>query len=147
MYRIVIDIGGTNTVIGLVDTDGICLKTLALKTQDFTQIELFVSEIVHKIKSFNISDDKLSGIGIGAPNGNFYTGNIEFAPNLPFKGVIPIKKLLQTHFQTNIALSNDANAAAYGEKKFGGAKNMSDFIMITLGTGVGSGIVINHQLV
>lgn len=147
MYKIGIDIGGTNTIIGLVNAKGICIKTISLKTQQYTQIESFINDIVTAVKSFQIKNNNLSGIGIGAPNGNYYTGNIEYAPNLPFEGVVPIKHLLERHFHINIALDNDANAAAYGEKIFGGARNIKDFIMITLGTGVGSGIVINNQLV
>ena len=87
------------------------------------------------------------GIGVGAPNGNFYTGTIEYAPNLPWKGIIPLCKLLQDEFKLPVVLTNDANAAALGEMKYGAAKDMKDFIMITLGTGVGSGIVTNGTLV
>jgi len=91
--------------------------------------------------------DKIKGIGVGAPNGNYYTGNIEFAPNLPWKGVIPFATLMSEKFGIPAALTNDANAAAVGEMTYGAARGMKDFIMITLGTGVGSGIVIDGKVV
>jgi glucokinase len=91
--------------------------------------------------------EKIKGIGVGAPNGNFYTGNIEFAPNLPWKGVIPFAKLMTEKFGIQTALTNDANAAAVGEMTYGGARGMKNFIMITLGTGVGSGIIIDGKVV
>jgi glucokinase len=90
---------------------------------------------------------RVKGIGVGAPNGNFYTGTIEYAPNLPWKGIIPFAKLLEDKFQLPVVLTNDANAAAIGEMAYGAAKGLKDFIMITLGTGVGSGIVANGQLI
>lgn len=90
---------------------------------------------------------RIKGIGVGAPNGNVYTGNIEYAPNLPWKGIIPLARMLQDKFKIPVRLTNDANAAAVGEMMYGAAQGMKDFIMITLGTGVGSGIVANGQLV
>ncbi|MFN3665541.1 MAG: ROK family protein, partial [Sediminibacterium sp.] len=90
---------------------------------------------------------RMKGIGVGAPNGNFYTGTIEYAPNLPWKGIIPLAKLIEDKFKLPVTLTNDANAAAIGEMMYGAAKGMNDFIMITLGTGVGSGIVANGKLV
>ena len=90
---------------------------------------------------------RIRGIGVGAPNGNFYTGNIEYAPNLPWSGIIPIAKMMSDKFKLPVTLTNDANAAAIGEMMYGAAKGMRDFIMITLGTGVGSGIVANGQLI
>lgn len=91
--------------------------------------------------------DKIRGIGIGAPNGNYYTGTIEFAPNLPWKGILPLAAMFEERLGIPTALTNDANAAAIGEMTYGAARGMKDFIMITLGTGVGSGIVINGQMV
>ena len=91
--------------------------------------------------------DTIKGIGIGAPNGNYYNGTIEYAPNLPWKGIVPLAKLVQHKFGVPAALTNDANAAAVGEMLYGAARGMKDFIMITLGTGVGSGIVANGQLI
>jgi len=90
---------------------------------------------------------RIKGIGVGAPNGNVYTGNIEYAPNLPWKGIIPLARMLQDKFKIPVRLTNDANAAAVGEMMYGAAQGMKDFIMITLGTGVGSGIVANGQLI
>lgn len=89
----------------------------------------------------------MRGIGVGAPNGNYYTGTVEYAPNLPWKGIIPLAKLIEDKFKLPVVLTNDANAAALGEMMYGAAKNMKDFIMITLGTGVGSGIVANGKLI
>src|SRR5512138_2887719 len=89
----------------------------------------------------------MKGIGVGAPNGNYYTGTIEYAPNLPWRGIIPLAKLIKEKFKLPVVLTNDANAAAIGEMMYGAAKGMKDFIMITLGTGVGSGIVANGQLI
>ena len=89
----------------------------------------------------------MKGIGVGAPNGNYYTGTIEYAPNLPWKGIIPLAKLIENKFNLPVTLTNDANAAAIGEMMYGAAKGMKDFIMITLGTGVGSGIVANGKLI
>ena len=91
--------------------------------------------------------DKIRGIGVGAPNGNYYTGTIEFAPNLPWKGILPLAAMFEERLGIPTALTNDANAAAIGEMTYGAARGMKDFIMITLGTGVGSGIVINGQMV
>jgi glucokinase len=90
---------------------------------------------------------RIKGIGLGAPNGNIYTGTIEYAPNLPWKGIIPLAKLVEDKFRLPVTLTNDANAAAIGEMMYGAAKGMKDFIMITLGTGVGSGIVANGKLI
>jgi glucokinase len=89
----------------------------------------------------------MKGIGVGAPNGNYYTGTVEYAPNLPWKGVIPLAKMIEDKFKLPVTLTNDANAAAIGEMMYGAAKGMKDFIMITLGTGVGSGIVANGQVI
>jgi glucokinase len=90
---------------------------------------------------------RMRGIGVGAPNGNYYSGTVEYAPNLPWRGIIPLAKLIQNKFQLPTVLTNDANAAAIGEMMYGAAKGMKDFIMITLGTGVGSGIVANGKLI
>lgn len=144
-----IDIGGTNTVIGLVDLEGICYYKTSVKTNDFRTAEIFANEIsAILIKALSENKDlKLKGIGIGAPNGNFYNGTIEFAPNLSWKGVIPLKTLFQAHFDIPVVLTNDANAAAIGEMIYGNARKVENFIFITLGTGVGSGIVVNGNMV
>ena len=144
-----IDIGGTNTKYGIVNHRGEILQQGELKTVDYPNVDLFVEKL-HKtltpvINKF--SDGNILGIGIGAPNGNYYTGTIEYAPNLKWKGIIPIAKLISDKFDLPAALTNDANAAAVGEMTYGAARGMKDFIMITLGTGVGSGIVANGQLI
>lgn len=150
-----IDIGGTNTAIGVVDRDGKVLVKDSIPTAKHGNIDLFVDdmttairELVNSVKQLNPQIEIL-GLGIGAPNANYYTGTIEHAPNLSFKGVIPLVKLLETNFPDlkAIAITNDANAAAIGEMIYGGAKGMKNFVVYTLGTGVGSGIVVNGDLV
>lgn len=143
-----IDIGGTNTVIGLVDQSGnILFKTSVSTRASEGPAQLADSVYTALMPYVHGNKIQLDAIGIGAPNGNFYTGNIEFAPNLPWKGVIPLAKIFEDKFKLPVKITNDANAAALGEMIFGGAKGMRDFIFITLGTGVGSGIVANGQLI
>lgn len=149
-YAIGIDIGGTNTVFGIVDHRGTITYRGALSTGKHDSVELFVEELYDAIAPAieQVGGAKyIKGIGIGAPNGNFYNGNIEYAPNLKWKGIIPLAKLIHDKFNLPAALTNDANAAAVGEMMYGAARGMKDFIMITLGTGVGSGIVSNGMLV
>lgn len=145
-----IDIGGTNTVFGIVDHRGEISYRGAISTRRHENINDYIEElyeaILPAINQFGV-DKLIKGIGIGAPNGNYYTGKIEYAPNLPWKGEIPLAEMVQEKFGLPTALTNDANAAAVGEMTYGAAKGMKDFIMITLGTGVGSGIVINGELV
>ena len=145
-----IDIGGTGTKFGIVDKEGNVLFSSEMSTKKHATIESFITDL-HKNITPLIDQvggiGRIKGIGVGAPNGNFYTGTIEYAPNLPWKGIIPLCKLLQDEFKLPVVLTNDANAAALGEMKYGAAKDMKDFIMITLGTGVGSGIVANGTLV
>ncbi|MCK5907849.1 MAG: ROK family protein, partial [Flavobacteriales bacterium] len=145
-----IDIGGTNTQIGFVDQDGkVYLETTMSTTLGDTFDEYLVE--LHKVieGAIEASEEKFEiiGIGVGAPNGNYYKGTIEFAPNLKWKGVIEVTKLINEKFGVPAVLTNDANAAAIGEMMFGGAKGMKNFIIITLGTGLGSGIVVNGELV
>ncbi len=149
-YVVGIDIGGTNTVFGIVDARGTILSSGAVKTQVYTEVEEYVDEVCKNLLPLIIAQggiEKIKGIGIGAPNGNYYSGTIEFAPNLPWKGMIPLAALFEERLGIPTALTNDANAAAVGEMTYGAARGMKDFIMITLGTGVGSGIVINGQVV
>jgi glucokinase len=149
-YVIGMDMGGTNTVFGVVDSRGNVISKSAIKTGTHTDVNLYVQDLYDEmIKIINSAggSDKIKGIGVGAPNGNYYTGNIEFAPNLPWKGVIPFAKLMTEKFAIPTALTNDANAAAVGEMTYGGARGMKNFIMITLGTGVGSGIIIDGKVV
>lgn len=146
-----IDIGGTNTVFGIVHRDGKIISRGTVSTTDFTEVALYIDQLYQAIlpeieKAGGI--EMFNGIGIGAPNGNFYKGTIEYAPNLRWqKGIIPFAAMMEKKFGIPSFLTNDANAAAVGEMKYGAAKNMNDFIMITLGTGVGSGIVANGQVI
>ncbi len=145
-----IDIGGTNTVVGVVDAEGNVLANDGMKTGAYTEIEEYVGVLSQKILDLTArfgGVERFRGIGIGAPNANYYTGNIEMAPNLPWKGIVPLALMITAKTGLPTALTNDANAAALGEMTYGTARGMKDFIMITLGTGVGSGIVINGQLV
>ncbi len=145
-----IDIGGTGTKFGIVDRIGNVLFTGDLSTKKHKKIETFIEELHDKLSALISSvggSGRIRGIGVGAPNGNFYTGTIEYAPNLPWKGIIPLAQLIQDKFQLPTNLTNDANAAAIGEMMYGAAQGMKDFIMITLGTGVGSGIVANGHLI
>jgi glucokinase len=145
-----IDIGGTGTKYGMVNHRGEILKKGELKTDDYPTVEAFIDAMHDTFRPLIDSmerDHEIRGIGIGAPNGNFYTGTIEYAPNLHWKGVIPMAKLFSEKFKVPCSLTNDANAAAVGEMMYGAARGLRDFIMITLGTGVGSGIVANGHLV
>lgn len=145
-----IDIGGTNTKFGIVDRRGNILCDGRMLTNQHEDVHGFLDEL-HSNLSVLIEQvggiQNIRGIGVGAPNGNFYTGNIEYAPNLRWKGVVPLAKLLGEKFGVPAILTNDANAAALGEFQYGAARSMRDFIVITLGTGVGSGIVANGQLI
>ena len=151
-YALGIDIGGTNTVVGLVDKEGNVLGTDSVKTQSLPVLEEYVKTVSKMAKDLiaknDVSIDDIVGLGIGAPNANYYTGNIEKAPNLPWKqDKVPLAEMFRKELNIPVTITNDANAAALGEKMYGVAKGMDNFIMITLGTGVGSGIVINGQLV
>lgn len=150
-----VDVGGTNTAIGVVDPEGNVMVKDNISTPAHGDIERYISDLADAIKALIKSvkllnkDIEILGIGIGAPNGNYYSGTIEYAPNLSFKGVVHFVKLLRTHFSDMeaVALTNDANAAAIGEMIYGGAKGMQNFVLFTLGTGVGSGLVVNGDLV
>ena len=149
-YVVGIDIGGTNTVFGIVDARGSVLATNSIKTQKHTVLEDYIQELydeLTKLIADNTHISKIKGIGIGAPNANYFNGTIEQAPNLPWKGIIPFADKIQKKFGLPVAITNDANAAAIGEMIYGAARGMKNFIMITLGTGVGSGIVANGSLV
>ena len=149
-YVVGMDIGGTNTVFGIVDQDGNVVCQDSVKTKAYPIIEDYVNAIGEKLDVLIESvggKDKINGMGVGAPNGNYYTGNIEFAPNLSWKGIVPLAKLFGERIGVPCKVTNDANAAAIGEMTYGAAKGMKHFIMITLGTGVGSGIVIDGKLV
>ncbi len=145
-----IDIGGTNTTFGIVDSRGEIKYRGALSTNKYDDVNEYIDALYEAIspalESVN-GIDFIRGIGIGAPNGNYYKGTIEYAPNLKWKGIIHFTDLITQKFGLPAALTNDANAAAVGEMMYGAARGMKDFIMITLGTGVGSGIVANGQLI
>ena len=147
-YSIGIDIGGTNTDIGLVSSEGRCVARKNLPTAKYYDADLYVADICKKIKEMMAEQhvDAIDGIGIAAPMGNYYTGCIENATNLNFKGVTDLNSLVHKYMDVPVTVSNDANAAAYGELVYGGAKGMKNFITFTLGTGVGSGIVIDGKL-
>jgi len=145
-----IDIGGTGTKFGIVDRVGNVLFTGEISTKKHAKVETFIDELYDSLKALIDKAggvDRIKGIGVGAPNGNFYTGTVEYAPNLPWKGIIPLAKMIHDKFKLPVILTNDANAAAEGEMIYGAAQGMKDFIMITLGTGVGSGIVANGKLI
>ena len=144
-----IDIGGTNTVFGLVDKSGNILCENHLITTEYPEINAFISALTGSIEALAKSnpDLKLKAVGIGAPNANYYKGTIELAPNLAWKGIVPMAKYIREKMEIPVMLTNDANAAAMGEMLFGGAKSMKNFIVLTLGTGLGSGIVINGEVV
>ncbi len=149
-YAIGVDIGGTNTVYGIVDKRGTILKNGSIKTSTHAKIEDFLDDLSKALEALIKevgTKEEVKGIGVGAPNGNYFTGSIEFAPNLRWKGVIPFVKMMEERIGIPVALTNDANAAAIGEMTYGCAKGMKDFIVVTLGTGVGSGIVVNGKLV
>lgn len=150
-YVVGIDIGGTNTVFGIVNARGQVVASDSVKTlkhPDFNDYIKDVHEGLSRLIKSNDLEGQIQGIGIGAPNANYYTGEIQNPANLPWKGDIPLAETVSKVFGgIPVAITNDANAAALGEMTYGAARGMKDFIMITLGTGVGSGIVINGQLV
>ncbi|MBQ8867345.1 MAG: ROK family protein [Bacteroidaceae bacterium] len=149
-YVVGMDIGGTNTVMGIVDQRGNILDTDSVKTGQYERVEDYVEAVCAKLIPLiekHGGADKFRGMGIGAPNANYYRGTIEQAPNLPWKGIVPLADMFKQKTGVPVAMTNDANAAALGEMTYGAARGMKDFIMITLGTGVGSGIVINGQMV
>jgi len=146
-YAIGIDIGGTNTKLGLVTQDGVIHKSTSFSTRAAHDFDSYAKLLCKEINSIiATSSGTCLGIGIGAPNANYHTGSIEFAPNMPFVSAPMVSELQKILHLEKIYLTNDANAAALGEKIYGGAKDISDFIMITLGTGLGSGIVCDNKL-
>lgn len=151
-YTVGLDLGGTNAVFGIVDAQGNILEQASIKTQEYSTADEFVAAgvealmpIVDKVGGIN----KIEGMGIGAPNSNYYDGTISYAPNIAWahECVVPFARMFSDRLSIPVSITNDANAAALGEMTYGVAKGMKNFIMITLGTGVGSGIVINGQLV
>ena len=150
-YVIGLDLGGTNSVFGIVDARGDIKATTAIKTQGYETVEDYVAA---SVEALQVIIDQVGGLetikamGIGAPNANYYRGTIEQAPNIVWgKGIVPLADLFSKALGIPVAMTNDANAAAIGEMTYGVARGMKNFIMITLGTGVGSGVVVNGQLV
>jgi glucokinase len=144
-----IDIGGTNIIFGLVDKAGDVIAEERLKTADFPDIKDYISAqhtAINKMLERNPAY-RLIGLGVGAPNANYHKGTIELAPNLAWKGIVPLAEYFNEKVHLPVIITNDANAAAMGEMIFGGAKGMKDFIVLTLGTGLGSGIVVNGEVV
>ncbi|MDE6256151.1 MAG: ROK family protein, partial [Muribaculaceae bacterium] len=150
-YVMGIDIGGTNTVFGIVDARGHVVASDSIKTRKHANFDDYIKELhdgAERLIKLNDAEGKIQGIGIGAPNANYYTGEIVNPPNLPWGPIIPLAETVSKAFGgIPVSITNDANAAALGEMTYGAARGMKDFIMITLGTGVGSGIVVNGQLV
>jgi glucokinase len=149
-FAIGIDIGGTGTKYGLVNHRGdISYSGSDIQTNSYPKVEKFVDDLFKVLKPSidKVGLENIRGMGVGAPNGNYYTGTIDYAPNLPWRGVVPLAQLISDRFNLPCSLTNDANAAAVGEMMYGSARGMRDFIVITLGTGVGSGIVANGQLI
>lgn len=150
-YVIGLDLGGTNSVFGIVDSQGVIKATAAIKTGGFATAEDYVAACMQALQPII---DEVGGIetinamGIGAPNGNYYNGTIEYAPNIAWahEGIVPLAEMFSKALGIPVALTNDANAAAIGEMTYGVARGMKNFIVLTLGTGVGSGIVVNGQL-
>jgi len=149
-YVLGLDMGGTNSVLGVVDARGNVVARTSIKTQMYEDIHDYVNALYEEAQKIMIpvgGIEMFHGIGAGAPDANYYTGNIEYASNLPWKGIVPFSQLMSETFGLKCAVTNDANAAALGEMMYGAARGMKNFIMITLGTGVGSGIVIDGHLV
>ena len=149
-YVIGLDMGGTNSVFGIVDQRGTIKSQTAIKTQAYPDVKDYVKAAVEALQpALDVVGgiDYIKGMGIGAPNGNFYTGNIEYAANLVWEGVVPIAQMFEDALGVPCRVTNDANAAAMGEMTYGVARGMKNFIMITLGTGVGSGIVVDGKIV
>ncbi len=149
-YALGIDLGGTGTKFGLVDEDGQVLRSDAIPTQQYPDIveycDVLCAGLKRLVEAEGLTMGDLAGIGCGAPDANFYTGCIEQATNLPWKGVVPLAKLISERMGVKCTVTNDANAAAQGEMIYGSARGMKNFIVITLGTGVGSGIVTDGKL-
>lgn len=145
-----IDIGGTGTKFGIVDRNANILFSGEISTRGHKDVESFIDALhddLYPLVEKAGGNGRMKGMGVGAPNGNYYTGTVEYAPNLPWKGILPLAKMIEDKFKLPTVLTNDANAAAIGEMMYGAAQGMKDFIMITLGTGVGSGIVANGKLI
>ena len=148
-YALGIDVGGTTAKFGIVNHRGVISNRGDIATNKHNDVEKFIDELYDKVRPAIEEiggDDLIKGIGVGAPNGNYYNGTIEYAPNLLWKGIIPLAKLITKKFKKPCSLTNDTNAAAVGEMMYGAARGMKDFFIIALETGVGGGIVANGHL-
>lgn len=143
-----IDIGGTNTALGLVDRNGICVTEKSFPTKQGNDFDDYYTILKHHIKNLIDlhKDQEVVGIGVGAPNANFYTGCIENPPNLNWNKSVNLKHILENDFKIPTFITNDANAAAIGEMLYGNGQRMKNFVMVTLGTGLGSGFIVNGDL-
>lgn len=141
-----IDIGGTSSKFGFADREGNIIAQSRIKTQSFSDFKAFIEQLKCQLEELHPLNEAI-GIGIGAPNANFYKGTIEYPPNLPWRGISPFVEEIEKVFGLKCAITNDANVAALGEMVYGKAKNMHDFLVLTVGTGLGSGIIINGNLV
>ena len=149
-YVIGLDMGGTNSVFGIVDQRGTIVAQTAIKTKGYPDVNDYVAAAVEALQpALDVVGgiEKIRGMGIGAPNGNYYNGTIEYAANLEWEGIVPIGELFEKALGVPCRVTNDANAAAMGEMAYGVAKGMKNWVMITLGTGVGSGIVVDGKIV
>ena len=147
-YSIGVDIGGTNTDIGLVRDDGIIITRRNIPTNKYFDIDVYLQDIVGHVKSMMKENEieTIDGIGICAPNGNTYNCTFSGATNLNFKGEFNVQEIVSKYMDVPVVVSNDANAAAFGEMVYGGGKGMKHLIMFTLGTGVGTGIIVDGKL-
>ena len=149
-YVLALDLGGTNTVFGIVDQNGVIQDTASFSTPAFPNIDDYVAMCTETVQNLCVQIgglDSVYSLGIGAPDVNYWDQTIENATNLPWKGIVPLADKLGKSLHIPVRMTNDAKAAALGEMRFGAAKGMKDFIVLTLGTGVGSGIVVNGELV
>jgi glucokinase len=144
-----VDIGGTGTTLGIMDRRGTIIEQTAMPTTGHSTVYGFIDALAREAEMLmkKVGREKMAGVGIGAPNANFFTGEIMYAPNLPWDGVIPLARMVQDALHLPVVITNDANAAAIGEMTYGAAKGMKDFVVVTLGTGLGSGFVANGQLI
>jgi len=144
-----IDIGGTNTAWGMVNRRGEIVEKGSFATKGHESVERYIAVLKDELLPVveRLGREYVMGAGVGAPNGNIYTGEIVFAPNMPWRGVIPMARLISEALGVKATLTNDANAAAVGELTYGAAKGLKNFILVTLGTGLGSGFVANGELI
>ena len=146
-FALGVDVGGTNSKFGLVDAEGVLHYSNSIKTNTASTPTRLVHAIYDEIKQNTDFIDDICGVGIGAPNGNYFSGSIEFAPNLDWKGIVPLASLFEKCFGVKAVLTNDANAAAVGEQIYGIAHDLTNFVTITLGTGLGSGVIADNTLI